>query len=222
MYLDLPVFALCMGSVSSFPVSRPARSLRSLGRPFFRTVSLCPCASNAELLLKADEAVAILSDQNAENGAAGGGDLSSLGRSVALTPDEESRREAEALAVLLSRDRSPVAGAVAAAKRNERLASIVRAGAAGSRTTGEESGTEAAAVARAAAGVKEECVQAEGQEEATAGQKAAESALTRLAARYLVRETVRGKIPDPVANFHVRRARWCTPAPRGGRFLRLV
>ncbi|CAN0099545.1 unnamed protein product [Ectocarpus sp. 6 AP-2014] len=32
---------------------------------------------------------------------------------------------------------------------------------------------------------------------------AAESALTRLAARYLVRETVRGKIPDPVGNFHV-------------------
>eukprot|EP00752_Nemacystus_decipiens_P007555 g6749.t1 len=32
---------------------------------------------------------------------------------------------------------------------------------------------------------------------------AAQSALTRLAARYLVRETVRGKIPDPVGNFHV-------------------
>lgn len=36
------------------------------------------------------------------------------------------------------------------------------------------------------------------------GGAAAEAALTRLAARYLVRETVRGKIPDPVGNFHVR------------------
>lgn len=36
------------------------------------------------------------------------------------------------------------------------------------------------------------------------GGAAAQSALTRLAARYLVRETVRGKIPDPVGNFHVR------------------
>lgn len=148
--------------------------------------------------------------------------MSSLGRSLTLTPDEESRREAEALAVLLSGDRSPVAGAVAAAKRNERRTSVFRAEAAGSRATSEESGTEAAAVVTAAASVKEEYVQAEGKAAATAGQKAAESALTRLAARYLVRETVRGKIPDPVANFHVRRARWCAPAPRGGRCLRLV
>lgn len=35
--------------------------------------------------------------------------------------------------------------------------------------------------------------------------KAAEAALTRLAARYLVRETARGKILDPVGNFHVRK-----------------
>lgn len=33
---------------------------------------------------------------------------------------------------------------------------------------------------------------------------AAREALTRLAARYLVRETVRGRILDPVGNFHVR------------------
>lgn len=36
------------------------------------------------------------------------------------------------------------------------------------------------------------------------GVAAARKALTRLAARYLVRETVRGRIPDPVGNFHVR------------------
>ncbi|CAM9801151.1 unnamed protein product [Scytosiphon promiscuus] len=51
---------------------------------------------------------------------------------------------------------------------------------------------------------------------------AAESALTRLAARYLVRETVRGKIPDPVGNFHisngarVERVNWMADlSPRG-------
>lgn len=40
--------------------------------------------------------------------------------------------------------------------------------------------------------------------ETAAKRAAVESALTRLAARYLVRETVRGKILDPVGNFHVR------------------
>lgn len=35
-------------------------------------------------------------------------------------------------------------------------------------------------------------------------QQAAEPVMIRLAARYLARETVRGKIPDPVGNFHVR------------------
>lgn len=36
------------------------------------------------------------------------------------------------------------------------------------------------------------------------GVAAARKALTRLAARYLVRETVRGRTLDPVGNFHVR------------------
>lgn len=39
---------------------------------------------------------------------------------------------------------------------------------------------------------------------AVAAQNAAKSALMRLAARFLVRETVRGKVLDPVGNFHVR------------------
>ena len=156
--------------------------------------------------------MSILSDNNADDGGGGGGSANP-GKTVTLTPDEESRREAEALAVLLSSDRSPVAGAVAAARRNERRNSVVGAKAAGNRVACEESGTEAAAAAAAAAAmVVKESVQAKGKGPAAAGQKAAESALTRLAARYLVRETVRGKIPDPVANFHVRRVEWCACA----------
>lgn len=50
-------------------------------------------------------------------------------------------------------------------------------------------------------------ISGDGDGDASSGikKKATEAALTRLAARYLVRETVRGKIPDPVGNFHVRK-----------------
>ncbi|CAM9833679.1 unnamed protein product [Ectocarpus sp. 4 AP-2014] len=100
---------------------------------------------SGEILLTAEEAVAILADVTAsDNNGRPQDDVSNDtgGAAAALTTLEaDARREAEALAVLLSDDGVPGA--------------------------------------------------------------AAESALTRLAARYLVRETVRGKIPDPVGNFHV-------------------
>eukprot|EP00904_Undaria_pinnatifida_P004794 jgi/Undpi1/1444/HiC_scaffold_11.g04835.m1 len=161
---------------------------------------------SGELLLTANEAEAILSDNDADNGGgAGAGGSTNLGKTVTLTPDEESRREAKALAVLLSGDGSPVAEAMAAARRNARRASVDGAETIGDRGVGQ-GGRGAGKMGRtegaAAMGVKES-VQVEGKGKSTAGQKAAESALTRLAARYLVRETVRGKIPDPVANFHV-------------------
>lgn len=109
-----------------------------------------PCLTPSflsEILLTAEEAVAILADVTAnDKDSRPQDDVSNDkgGAAAALTALEaNARREAEALAVLLSDDGVPGA--------------------------------------------------------------AAESALTRLAARYLVRETVRGKIPDPVGNFHVRR-----------------
>lgn len=104
----------------------------------------------SEILLTAKEAEAILADATAndandpQDDAKRDASNDEGGAAAALTtPEADARREAEALAVLLSDD-----GGVPGA--------------------------------------------------------AAESALTRLAARYLVRETVRGKIPDPVGNFHVR------------------
>lgn len=97
-----------------------------------------------EMLLTADEATAILLSNTSANGNA---DTVAFSEESA-DHEAEARREAEALAVLLS--------------------------------------------------------DSEGGGGGVPGGEAAESALTRLAARYLLRETVRGKIPDPVGNFHVR------------------
>lgn len=113
----------------------------------------------AELLLTADEAAAILSDADTKQPptntatapATAEARAGEKGAAALTAMEEESRRETEALAVLLS---NPVSDG------------------------GGGSGVP--------------------------GGAAAQSALTRLAARYLVRETVRGKIPDPVGNFHVR------------------
>ncbi|CAM9604381.1 unnamed protein product [Pylaiella littoralis] len=98
---------------------------------------------SGEMLLTADEATAILLSNTSANGNA---DTVAFSEESA-DHEAEARREAEALAVLLS--------------------------------------------------------DSEGGGGGVPGGEAAESALTRLAARYLLRETVRGKIPDPVGNFHV-------------------
>lgn len=205
----IPVYLDARLQFSSFYLDRPLRSAPSTVDFPYR---IATCRLQPELLLTADEAEAILSDNDADNGGgAGAGGSTNLGKTVTLTPDEESRREAKALAVLLSGDGSPVAEAMAAARRNARRASVDGAETIGDRGVGQ-GGRGAGKMGRtegaAAMGVKES-VQVEGKGKSTAGQKAAESALTRLAARYLVRETVRGKIPDPVANFHVRKMEWC-------------
>lgn len=94
---------------------------------------------------------------------------------------EHNRREAEALAVLLAED-GPLFGAIIDSSGND----------------GEDT----------ASGHQEghEEVKDDEKEELSRVSiwRAAKPALTRLAARYLVRETVRGKILDPVGNFHVR------------------
>ncbi|CAM9862864.1 unnamed protein product, partial [Ectocarpus sp. 8 AP-2014] len=138
----------CGGDLETFATLSPIPSFRSwLGKKAKHRAALGVDHSelSGEILLTAEEAVAILADVTAnDNDGRPQDDVSNDkgGAAAALTTlDADARREAEALAVLLSDDGVPGA--------------------------------------------------------------AAESALTRLAARYLVRETVRGKIPDPVGNFHV-------------------
>lgn len=152
----LPFPLLCLSPQARRPLCPPVWNAKN-------TVSLsflpAPCravwfAVRPELLLTADEAAAILSDvgtaqppTDAVTAAEACAADQSGATAIMAAKEEESRRETEALAVLLS---EPAGGS----------------------------------------GVP--------------GGAAAQSALTRLAARYLVRETVRGKIPDPVGNFHVR------------------
>jgi len=122
-----------------------------------RLTGCCTIATRSEVLLTADEAAAILSNGGTKSAYSTTADAtpeaepsSGASGATSLTAREaESRREAEALEVLLANPGGRGGGGVP-------------------------------------------------------GGLAAESALTRLAARYLVRETVRGKIPDPVGNFHVR------------------
>ncbi|CAM9502153.1 unnamed protein product [Ectocarpus fasciculatus] len=130
--------------LETFATLSPIPSFRSwLGKKAKHRAALGVDRSelSGEILLTAEEAAGILADANDNNGGDVSNDEGGAAASLS-TLEVDARREAEALAVLLS-DGDGVPGA------------------------------------------------------------AAESALTRLAARYLVRETVRGKIPDPVGNFHV-------------------
>lgn len=149
----------------------------------------------SELLLTADEVVAILS--NATSAAAVAND-----ETAPRASEEESRREAEALCVLLSADGPLAAARPTSVTRNKGGEYKDDDGITAERSRGDEGDGTAAALP----GVLKDKDQRGGgkQDAVVAASKAAMSALTRLAARYLVRETVRGKIPDPVGNFHVR------------------
>lgn len=96
------------------------------------------------------------------------------GRSVSKTSDEEGSRQEAEALSLLLAENGPLFGGPIGADAGGAAGGGVKGN---SRKVDDLSGEKMAAV---------------------------EAALTRLAARYLVRETVRGKILDSVGNFHVR------------------
>lgn len=189
--------------------------------------------ASEERLLTSDEAVAILSvSTGAADGGDGSGDVNttqSTGRKASLQTEAETEQEQEArevqlearaMAVLLSSDGAPTAAWVSNAKRDENDPGTEVSGPAyhgnvhlrEDENRGDEDGDGAAAAvsdleletAVGGLGVNDQSdVTGKERHAAVAARKATEKALTRLAARYLVRETVRGKIPDPVGNFHV-------------------
>lgn len=110
--------------------------------------------------------------------------------------DEETCREAEALTVLLADD----------AKLLESVKGVV----VGTNGVGVQGFDENKCLGRPSKPEPGNDGVVERRNEETSGPPspsltdAIQSAMLRLAARYLARETVRGKILDPVGNFHVR------------------
>ena len=137
--------------------------------------------ASQELLLTTEEALAILSDKSPRDSALVDAIRDAITENGPTGGEESLSLEKEALALLLS-DRGPMAAEWIRRRQRD----------------GDDGGSTPLAMPERREG------EGARREVSNGGVNAAEKALTRLAARYLARETVRGRILDPVGNFHVR------------------